>query len=91
MKIEKKVFVVTYIEDYCLEGQWVYAAAEEAREKLEEVEKSLFEGLFNEHIDDFEEGDTFADYQDSVYWWDDDCRSKVYINEVINGGAGWTY
>lgn len=77
-----KTYVVTYTEDYILEEQHVYGNKEDAEKKEIELNKKLFNESFKKHHKDFSKDETFMDYQDSTCWWDDDCRSKVYLREL---------
>ena len=85
-EILKSVWVVTHSDDYEIVKQWVYDNEESADSKNTEMQKKLFEHLFDDldlecYEDEFTKESSFMDYQLSSAWWDQDCRITVYIAE----------
>jgi len=76
------IWVVTLTEGDSLINQCAFESYEKAEEKSKELHSSLYLNAFNETKEEFDEGATFMDFQQSEAWWDADCRTMVHLYEA---------
>ena len=80
------VYTLTVINNYEIIEHRSFAYGHHAREVFNEYNEKLFGDKFREAKDKYEEFDsdsTVLDYQGSEAWWDNDCRTKVFLEKNI--------